>query len=145
MTLIVLYRIRSIFLYLIPLQTVEIKHKGYWYWYPLQPCVCLCPCVWCFQKERDGSVKSLPQPNVDSDIWVPDYLTPSWVCLPNNQPILAIIQPGETALEVLSTTCKVGHCRLLIITCSSDSLRQKCMLCNTMGLFMFIHQGRHTV
>ncbi|XP_049896087.1 rho guanine nucleotide exchange factor TIAM1 [Epinephelus moara] len=57
-------------------------------------------------KEREGSVKSLPQQNVDSDIWVPDYLTPSWVCLPNNQPVLAIIQPGETALEVLSTVCK---------------------------------------
>uniref|UniRef100_A0A8C4HIS0 T-lymphoma invasion and metastasis-inducing protein 1 n=1 Tax=Dicentrarchus labrax TaxID=13489 RepID=A0A8C4HIS0_DICLA len=50
-------------------------------------------------KEREGSVKSIPQQNVDSDIWVPDYLTPSWVCLPNNQPVLAIIQPGETALE----------------------------------------------
>ncbi|XP_041807857.1 T-lymphoma invasion and metastasis-inducing protein 1-like isoform X1 [Chelmon rostratus] len=57
-------------------------------------------------KEREGSVKNLPQQNVDSDIWVPDYLTPSWVCLPNNQPVLVIIQPGETALEVLSTTCK---------------------------------------
>ncbi|TKS82965.1 T-lymphoma invasion and metastasis-inducing protein 1 [Collichthys lucidus] len=57
-------------------------------------------------KEREGSVKSLPQQNVDSDIWIPDYLTPSWVCLPNNQPVLAIIQPGETALEVLSAICK---------------------------------------
>ncbi|XP_044077284.1 rho guanine nucleotide exchange factor TIAM1-like isoform X2 [Siniperca chuatsi] len=57
-------------------------------------------------KEREGSVKSLPQQSVDGDIWVPDYLTPSWVCLPNNQPVLAIIQPGETALEVLSTVCK---------------------------------------
>uniref|UniRef100_A0A8C4HJA0 T-lymphoma invasion and metastasis-inducing protein 1 n=1 Tax=Dicentrarchus labrax TaxID=13489 RepID=A0A8C4HJA0_DICLA len=56
--------------------------------------------------EQEGSVKSIPQQNVDSDIWVPDYLTPSWVCLPNNQPVLAIIQPGETALEVLSTICK---------------------------------------
>ncbi|AWO99751.1 putative T-lymphoma invasion and metastasis-inducing protein 1 [Scophthalmus maximus] len=57
-------------------------------------------------KERAGSVKSLPQQNVDSFIWVPDYLTPSWVCLPNNQPVLAIVQPGDTALEVLSTICK---------------------------------------
>uniref|UniRef100_A0A3B4H4L9 T-lymphoma invasion and metastasis-inducing protein 1-like n=1 Tax=Pundamilia nyererei TaxID=303518 RepID=A0A3B4H4L9_9CICH len=52
------------------------------------------------------SVKSLPQQNVDSDIWVPEYLKPSWVCLPNNQPILAVIQPGETTLEVLNTVCK---------------------------------------
>lgn len=53
-------------------------------------------------------MKSLPQQNVDSDIWVPEYLTPSWVCLPSNQPVLAVIQPGETAQEVLSATCKVG-------------------------------------
>ncbi|KAF3840761.1 hypothetical protein F7725_006623 [Dissostichus mawsoni] len=41
-------------------------------------------------KEKDGSVKSVPQQNVESDIWVPDYLQPSWVCLPNNKPVLAI-------------------------------------------------------
>ncbi|KAM3601111.1 uncharacterized protein V6R79_007783 [Siganus canaliculatus] len=57
-------------------------------------------------KEPEGSVKSLPQQNVESDIWVPDYLTPSWVCLPNDRPVLAIIQPGEMALDVLSATCK---------------------------------------
>ncbi|XP_028277732.1 T-lymphoma invasion and metastasis-inducing protein 1 isoform X3 [Parambassis ranga] len=57
-------------------------------------------------KEKEGSLKSLPQQNADSDIWVPDYLKPSWVCLPNNQPVLAIVQPGETALEVLSAVCK---------------------------------------
>ncbi|TNM84823.1 hypothetical protein fugu_009001 [Takifugu bimaculatus] len=57
-------------------------------------------------KEKEGSVKSLPQQNQDSDIWVPEYLTPSWVCLPNNQPVLVVIQPGETVLEVLSATCK---------------------------------------
>ncbi|KAM4620970.1 rho guanine nucleotide exchange factor TIAM1-like [Polymixia lowei] len=55
---------------------------------------------------REDSVKSLPQHNVDSDIWVPDYLTPSWVCLPNDHPVLAIIQSGEAALDVLSTVCK---------------------------------------
>ncbi|XP_058483251.1 rho guanine nucleotide exchange factor TIAM1-like isoform X1 [Solea solea] len=58
-------------------------------------------------KERgEGSVKSPPLQNVDSFVWVPDYLTPSWVCLPNNQPVLAVIQPGDTALEVLSSICK---------------------------------------
>lgn len=68
----------------------------------------VCACFY-FQKEREASVKSLPQQNVDSDIWVPEYLKPSWVCLPNNQPILAVIQPGETTLEVLNTVSKVGH------------------------------------
>uniref|UniRef100_A0AAX7UV88 TIAM Rac1 associated GEF 1b n=1 Tax=Astatotilapia calliptera TaxID=8154 RepID=A0AAX7UV88_ASTCA len=40
------------------------------------------------------------------DIWVPDHLTPSWVCLPNDQPVLTIIQPGESALCVLESICK---------------------------------------
>ncbi|KAF7665307.1 hypothetical protein LDENG_00147850 [Lucifuga dentata] len=57
-------------------------------------------------KSEDGSVKSLPRPSTDSDIWVPDHLTPSWVCLPNDQPVLTIIQPGESALCVLETICK---------------------------------------
>uniref|UniRef100_A0A3Q2ZN87 TIAM Rac1 associated GEF 1a n=1 Tax=Kryptolebias marmoratus TaxID=37003 RepID=A0A3Q2ZN87_KRYMA len=53
-----------------------------------------------------NSVKSIPNQTVDSDIWVPDHLKPSWVCLPNNEPVLAVIQPGETAMEVLSSICK---------------------------------------
>uniref|UniRef100_A0A8D0A739 TIAM Rac1 associated GEF 1 n=1 Tax=Sander lucioperca TaxID=283035 RepID=A0A8D0A739_SANLU len=82
-------------------------------------------------KEREGSVKSLPQQNVDSDIWVPDYLTPSWVCLPNNQPVLAIIQPGETALEVLSTICKTHK-----IDPSGHYLRLKMWIDNQMLFYV---------
>ncbi|XP_048840513.1 LOW QUALITY PROTEIN: rho guanine nucleotide exchange factor TIAM1 [Brienomyrus brachyistius] len=64
-----------------------------------------------FNSSRDSvkekcSVKNIPQHNADTDIWVPDYLTPSWVCLPTDQPVLAIIQPGETALDALETICK---------------------------------------
>lgn len=40
-------------------------------------------------------------------MWVPDHLTPSWVCLPNDQPVLTIIKPGESVLCVLETICKV--------------------------------------
>uniref|UniRef100_A0A3P9I9Y7 TIAM Rac1 associated GEF 1a n=1 Tax=Oryzias latipes TaxID=8090 RepID=A0A3P9I9Y7_ORYLA len=57
-------------------------------------------------RKTEDSTKSLPQQNTDNDIWVPDYLRPSWVCLPNNQPVLAIVQPGETTLDVLSSVCK---------------------------------------
>ncbi|XP_010872263.2 T-lymphoma invasion and metastasis-inducing protein 1 isoform X3 [Esox lucius] len=62
----------------------------------------------------EGTVKSLPRVNTestmtDSDIWVPDHLTPSWVCLPNDQPVLTIIQPGESALDALETICKAHH------------------------------------
>lgn len=59
------------------------------------------------KKSGEGTVKSLPRPDTESDIWVPDHLTPSWVCLPNDQPVLTIIQPGESALCVLETICKV--------------------------------------
>lgn len=52
---------------------------------------------------------SVRQQSVDSDIWISDYLKPSWVCLPNNKPVLAIVQPGEMTLDVLSSVCKVGH------------------------------------
>uniref|UniRef100_A0A8C6M5X8 TIAM Rac1 associated GEF 1 n=1 Tax=Nothobranchius furzeri TaxID=105023 RepID=A0A8C6M5X8_NOTFU len=57
-------------------------------------------------KCEEGAVKSLSQPNTESDIWVPDHLTPSWVCLPNDQPVLTTIQPGESALCVLESICK---------------------------------------
>uniref|UniRef100_A0A672KPH0 TIAM Rac1 associated GEF 1 n=1 Tax=Sinocyclocheilus grahami TaxID=75366 RepID=A0A672KPH0_SINGR len=53
----------------------------------------------------EGS-SSLPRPSADHDIWSRDHLTPSWVLLPNDQPVLAIIQPGESALDMLETICK---------------------------------------
>ncbi|XP_046716928.1 rho guanine nucleotide exchange factor TIAM1 isoform X1 [Silurus meridionalis] len=56
--------------------------------------------------DQTGSMRSLPQQAVDSDVWVTEYLTPSWVILPNDQPVLAIIQPGETTLEALESLCK---------------------------------------
>ncbi|XP_015817147.3 rho guanine nucleotide exchange factor TIAM1 isoform X1 [Nothobranchius furzeri] len=58
-------------------------------------------------KKTEDSVKSLSSPNVDRDIWVPHQLKPSWVCLPNNQPVLVVIQPGETAVDVLSCICEI--------------------------------------
>ncbi|KAJ8368564.1 hypothetical protein SKAU_G00085920 [Synaphobranchus kaupii] len=60
-------------------------------------------------KEKEGTLKSIPQHKADSDIWVPEYLRPSWVCLPNDQPVLAIIRPGESALDTLETVCKAHH------------------------------------
>ncbi|XP_033834219.1 rho guanine nucleotide exchange factor TIAM1 isoform X1 [Periophthalmus magnuspinnatus] len=82
-------------------------------------------------KEKEGSVKSLPQQNMDSDIWVPDYLAPSWVCLPNDQPVLAIIRPGETALEVLSSVCKTHK-----LETSSHYLRLKVWVDHQMLIYV---------
>uniref|UniRef100_A0A8C0Y1E8 TIAM Rac1 associated GEF 1 n=1 Tax=Cyprinus carpio carpio TaxID=630221 RepID=A0A8C0Y1E8_CYPCA len=53
-----------------------------------------------------SSLKGLPRPSTDHDIWSRDHLTPSWVLLPNDQPVLAIIQPGESPLDMLETICK---------------------------------------
>uniref|UniRef100_A0A3Q2ZKT1 TIAM Rac1 associated GEF 1 n=1 Tax=Hippocampus comes TaxID=109280 RepID=A0A3Q2ZKT1_HIPCM len=55
---------------------------------------------------EEASGKSVSRPGAESDVWVPDHVTPSWVCLPNDQPVLSIIQPGESALCVLETICK---------------------------------------
>ncbi|CAL8351656.1 unnamed protein product [Lota lota] len=57
-------------------------------------------------RSEEGGVRSLPRPSTDGDIWVPDHLTPSWVCLPNDQPVLTTIQPGESALCALEAICK---------------------------------------
>uniref|UniRef100_A0A8C8A812 TIAM Rac1 associated GEF 1b n=1 Tax=Oryzias sinensis TaxID=183150 RepID=A0A8C8A812_9TELE len=57
-------------------------------------------------KENSETVNNLPRPNTESDIWLPDHLTPSWVCLPNDHPVLTIVQPGESALWVLESICK---------------------------------------
>ncbi|XP_061916984.1 rho guanine nucleotide exchange factor TIAM1-like [Entelurus aequoreus] len=59
-----------------------------------------------FQTSEEDSGKTVPRPSTESDIWLPDHLTPSWVCLPNEQPVLTIIQPGESALCVLESICK---------------------------------------
>ncbi|KAJ8266663.1 hypothetical protein GJAV_G00133200 [Gymnothorax javanicus] len=59
-------------------------------------------------KEEGASVKSIPRLRADSDVWVPDYLTPSWVCLPDDKPVLSIIQPGETTLDTLEGICKAS-------------------------------------
>ncbi|KAG7267257.1 hypothetical protein CRUP_014566, partial [Coryphaenoides rupestris] len=63
-------------------------------------------------EESGGGVRSLPRPGgdgsggADGDIWVPDHLTPSWVSLPNDQPVLTTVQPGESALCALEAICK---------------------------------------
>ncbi|XP_028855883.1 T-lymphoma invasion and metastasis-inducing protein 1 isoform X2 [Denticeps clupeoides] len=57
-------------------------------------------------KDGEPPVKSLSRHSTDHDIWASNHLMPSWVCLPNDQPVLAIIQPGESALDALETICK---------------------------------------
>ncbi|XP_064413497.1 rho guanine nucleotide exchange factor TIAM1 [Latimeria chalumnae] len=61
-----------------------------------------------FETEANANRESdIHQHSPDHDIWVHDCLTPSWVCLPNNLPILAVIHPGDSAAEVLEMVCKM--------------------------------------
>ncbi|XP_029459470.1 T-lymphoma invasion and metastasis-inducing protein 1 isoform X2 [Rhinatrema bivittatum] len=58
------------------------------------------------KSEKEVVLMSVHPPAPDCDIWVPDYLTPSWVCLPNNQPVLTIIHPQDLTRDILEMVCK---------------------------------------
>ncbi|XP_017538027.1 T-lymphoma invasion and metastasis-inducing protein 1 isoform X1 [Pygocentrus nattereri] len=57
-------------------------------------------------KDDPVCVKGVVRPSAEQDAWAKDHLTPSWVCLPNGRPVLAIVRPGESALDTLETICK---------------------------------------
>ncbi|XP_060054586.1 rho guanine nucleotide exchange factor TIAM1 isoform X2 [Erinaceus europaeus] len=58
------------------------------------------------KRQKDIVLPSVHQHNPDCDIWVHEYFTPSWFCLPNNQPALTVVRPGDTARDTLELICK---------------------------------------
>uniref|UniRef100_A0A672R7H0 TIAM Rac1 associated GEF 1 n=1 Tax=Sinocyclocheilus grahami TaxID=75366 RepID=A0A672R7H0_SINGR len=80
---------------------------------------------------QEGLVKSLTQHKTDSEVWVPDYLTPSWVSLPDDRPVLAIIQPGETTMEALEALCKAHRLEL-----SKHYIQLKFLIDNQVQLYV---------
>ncbi|KAM5280991.1 rho guanine nucleotide exchange factor TIAM1 isoform 2-T2 [Ctenodactylus gundi] len=58
------------------------------------------------KREKEVVLPSVHQNNPDCDIWVHEYFTPSWFCLPNNQPALTVVRPGDTARDTLELICK---------------------------------------
>ncbi|XP_037017320.2 rho guanine nucleotide exchange factor TIAM1 isoform X1 [Artibeus jamaicensis] len=56
--------------------------------------------------EKEPGLPGVHQHNPDGDIWVHEYFTPSWFCLPNNQSALTVIRPGDTARDTLELICK---------------------------------------
>ncbi|XP_041067631.1 T-lymphoma invasion and metastasis-inducing protein 1 isoform X3 [Carcharodon carcharias] len=52
---------------------------------------------------------SIHQQTHESDNWVTDFLVPTWVCLPDDQPILVVVHPGNSAQEILEVACKVQN------------------------------------
>uniref|UniRef100_A0A8C2JHS1 TIAM Rac1 associated GEF 1a n=1 Tax=Cyprinus carpio TaxID=7962 RepID=A0A8C2JHS1_CYPCA len=80
---------------------------------------------------EDTGKEILDQHKTDSDVWVPDYLTPSWVSLPNDRPVLAIIQPGETTMEALESLCRAYRLEL-----SKHYIRLKFLIENQVQLYV---------
>lgn len=58
------------------------------------------------KREKEMVLPSVHQHSPDCGIWVHEYFTPSWFCLPNNQPALTVVRPGDTARDTLELICK---------------------------------------
>ncbi|XP_069328466.1 rho guanine nucleotide exchange factor TIAM1 isoform X3 [Eulemur rufifrons] len=79
------------------------------------------------QREKEVVLPSVHQHNPDCDIWVHEYFTPSWFCLPNNQPALTVVRPGDTARDTLELICKTHQ-----LDYSAHYLRLKFLIENKM-------------
>ncbi|XP_059020557.1 rho guanine nucleotide exchange factor TIAM1 isoform X3 [Mustela lutreola] len=79
------------------------------------------------KREKEMVLPSVHQHNPDCDIWVHEYFTPSWFCLPNNQPALTVVRPGDTARDTLELICKTHH-----LDYSAHYLRLKFLIENKM-------------
>lgn len=53
------------------------------------------------------ALPSAHQENPDCDMWVHEYFTPSWFCLPDNRTVLTVVRPGDSARDTLEGVCKV--------------------------------------
>ncbi|XP_060689484.1 rho guanine nucleotide exchange factor TIAM1 isoform X1 [Hemiscyllium ocellatum] len=59
---------------------------------------------------REKSLTMTIHPHTrESDNWVTDFLMPSWVCLPDDRPILVVVHPGNSAQDILEEACKVQY------------------------------------
>ncbi|NWS23870.1 TIAM1 protein, partial [Polioptila caerulea] len=83
------------------------------------------------KREKEVALSSVHQHNPDCDIWVHEYFTPSWFCLPNNQPALTVIRPGDTSRDVLEMICKTHQ-----LDCSAHYLRLKFLVENQIQFYV---------
>ncbi|KAM6161574.1 rho guanine nucleotide exchange factor TIAM1 isoform 1-T1 [Erethizon dorsatum] len=83
------------------------------------------------KREKDVVLPSVHQHNPDCDIWVHEYFTPSWFCLPNNQPALTVVRPGDTARDTLELICKTHQ-----LDHSAHYLRLKFLIENKMQFYV---------
>ncbi|NXC04237.1 TIAM1 protein, partial [Orthonyx spaldingii] len=83
------------------------------------------------KREKEVALSSVHQHNPDCDIWVHEYFTPSWFCLPNNQPALTVIRPGDTSQDVLEMICKTHQ-----LDHSAHYLRLKFLIDNQIQFYV---------
>ncbi|NP_001340615.1 rho guanine nucleotide exchange factor TIAM1 isoform 4 [Homo sapiens] len=83
------------------------------------------------KREKEVVLPNVHQHNPDCDIWVHEYFTPSWFCLPNNQPALTVVRPGDTARDTLELICKTHQ-----LDHSAHYLRLKFLIENKMQLYV---------
>ncbi|XP_066196843.1 rho guanine nucleotide exchange factor TIAM1 isoform X1 [Sylvia atricapilla] len=83
------------------------------------------------KREKEVALSSVHQHNPDCDIWVHEYFSPSWFCLPNNQPALTVIQPGDTSRDVLEMICKTHQ-----LDYSAHYLRLKFLIENQLQFYV---------
>ncbi|MXQ89237.1 hypothetical protein E5288_WYG015805 [Bos mutus] len=83
------------------------------------------------KREKEMVLPAVHQHNPDCDIWVHEYFTPSWFCLPNNQPALTVVRPGDTARDTLELICKAHK-----LDHSAHYLRLKFLIENKMQYYV---------
>ncbi|XP_028582843.2 rho guanine nucleotide exchange factor TIAM1 isoform X4 [Podarcis muralis] len=83
------------------------------------------------KREKEVALTSVHPHNPDSDIWVHEYFTPSWYCLPNNQSALTVVHPGDTTRDVLEMICKAHQ-----LDYSAHYLRLKFLTGNQMQSYI---------
>ncbi|KAM4906082.1 rho guanine nucleotide exchange factor TIAM1 [Sylvia borin] len=83
------------------------------------------------KREKEVALSSVHQHNPDCDIWVHEYFSPSWFCLPNNQPALTVIRPGDTSRDVLEMICKTHQ-----LDYSAHYLRLKFLIENQLQFYV---------
>ncbi|XP_033002797.1 T-lymphoma invasion and metastasis-inducing protein 1 isoform X3 [Lacerta agilis] len=83
------------------------------------------------KREKEVALTTVHPHNPDSDIWVHEYFTPSWYCLPNNQSALTVVHPGDTTRDVLEMICKAHQ-----LDYSAHYLRLKFLMENQMQSYI---------
>ncbi|XP_053242555.1 rho guanine nucleotide exchange factor TIAM1 isoform X2 [Podarcis raffonei] len=83
------------------------------------------------KREKEVALTTVHPHNPDSDIWVHEYFTPSWYCLPNNQSALTVVHPGDTTRDVLEMICKAHQ-----LDYSAHYLRLKFLTGNQMQSYI---------